>query len=88
MKLHPLECTDAGWFTRENLPSPTLGAERWADFISPPSTVTIVTSSTTTFVSRCGEVTSDATVEVAARRRQNFSRAQHFCRNYRAPLDR
>jgi ADP-ribose pyrophosphatase YjhB (NUDIX family) len=33
MKLHPLECTDAGWFTRENLPSPTLGAERWADFI-------------------------------------------------------
>jgi ADP-ribose pyrophosphatase YjhB (NUDIX family) len=33
MKLHPLECTDAGWFTRENLPSPTLGAERWADVI-------------------------------------------------------
>jgi ADP-ribose pyrophosphatase YjhB (NUDIX family) len=33
MKLHPLECSDAGWFTRDNLPSPTLGAERWADFI-------------------------------------------------------
>jgi len=33
MHLHPLECTDAGWFTRENLPSPTLGAERWADSI-------------------------------------------------------
>jgi ADP-ribose pyrophosphatase YjhB (NUDIX family) len=33
LNIHPLECTDAGWFTRDNLPSPTLGAERWADFI-------------------------------------------------------
>jgi ADP-ribose pyrophosphatase YjhB (NUDIX family) len=31
MRIHPLECTDAGWFRRDNLPSPTLGAERWAD---------------------------------------------------------
>lgn len=31
MKIHPLECTDAGWFRRDNLPSPTLGAERWAE---------------------------------------------------------
>jgi len=31
MKIHPLECTDAGWFRRDHLPSPTLGAERWAD---------------------------------------------------------
>ena len=31
LDIHPLECTDAGWFTRDNLPSPTLGAERWAD---------------------------------------------------------
>ena len=30
MNIHPLECTDAGWFTRDNLPSPTIGAERWA----------------------------------------------------------
>jgi len=30
MKIHPLECSDAGWFTRDNLPSPTIGAERWA----------------------------------------------------------
>ncbi len=30
LKIHPLECTDAGWFTRDNLPTPTLGAERWA----------------------------------------------------------
>jgi ADP-ribose pyrophosphatase YjhB (NUDIX family) len=30
MNIHPLECTDAGWFTRDNLPSPILGAERWA----------------------------------------------------------
>ena len=30
LKIHPLECADAGWFTRDNLPTPTLGAERWA----------------------------------------------------------
>jgi ADP-ribose pyrophosphatase YjhB (NUDIX family) len=30
MKVHPLECTDAGWFTRDTLPSPTIGAERWS----------------------------------------------------------
>ena len=30
LKIHPLECTDAGWFTRDNLPKPTIGAERWA----------------------------------------------------------
>ena len=30
LKIHPLECTDAGWFTRDNLPTPTIGAERWA----------------------------------------------------------
>jgi ADP-ribose pyrophosphatase YjhB (NUDIX family) len=26
---HPLECSDAGWFDRDHLPSPILGAERW-----------------------------------------------------------
>jgi ADP-ribose pyrophosphatase YjhB (NUDIX family) len=31
LDIHPLECTDAGWFTRDHLPSPTLGAERWAE---------------------------------------------------------
>lgn len=31
LNIHPLECTDAGWFTRDNLPTPTLGAERWAE---------------------------------------------------------
>ena len=31
MNLHPLECSDAGWFTRGNLPARTIGAERWAD---------------------------------------------------------
>ena len=30
LKLHPLEVTDAGWFARESLPTPTIGAERWA----------------------------------------------------------
>jgi ADP-ribose pyrophosphatase YjhB (NUDIX family) len=28
---HPLECSDAGWFTRDNLPTPIVGAERWAE---------------------------------------------------------
>ena len=31
LNIHPLECTDAGWFTRDALPSPTIGAERWSD---------------------------------------------------------
>ena len=30
LQLHPLEVTDAGWFARESLPTPTIGAERWA----------------------------------------------------------
>jgi len=29
--LHPLECSDAGWFTRDNLPEPLLGGERWVE---------------------------------------------------------
>ncbi len=29
--LHPLEVADAGWFYRDELPSPTIGADRWAD---------------------------------------------------------
>lgn len=28
---HPLECLDAGWFAPEALPSPLIGAERWAE---------------------------------------------------------
>ncbi|MGH9019591.1 MAG: NUDIX hydrolase N-terminal domain-containing protein [Acidimicrobiales bacterium] len=28
---NPLEASDAGWFAREGLPSPIIGAERWAD---------------------------------------------------------
>jgi len=30
LKFHPLECKDAGWFKRDALPAPTIGAERWA----------------------------------------------------------
>ena len=30
LRPHPLECRDAGWFRRDALPSPTIGAERWA----------------------------------------------------------
>jgi ADP-ribose pyrophosphatase YjhB (NUDIX family) len=28
---HPLECRDVGWFTRDTMPSPLVGSERWAD---------------------------------------------------------
>jgi ADP-ribose pyrophosphatase YjhB (NUDIX family) len=28
---HPLECSDAGWFSRDALPEPIVGAERWAE---------------------------------------------------------
>jgi ADP-ribose pyrophosphatase YjhB (NUDIX family) len=31
LKLHPLEVTDAGWFDRDALPTPIIGAERWAE---------------------------------------------------------
>ena len=30
LNLHPLEASDAGWFERDALPSPIIGAERWA----------------------------------------------------------
>ncbi len=31
LAIHPHEVTDVGWFTRDALPSPTIGAERWAE---------------------------------------------------------
>jgi ADP-ribose pyrophosphatase YjhB (NUDIX family) len=31
LNIHPLEVTNAGWFARDELPSPTIGAERWVD---------------------------------------------------------
>jgi ADP-ribose pyrophosphatase YjhB (NUDIX family) len=27
---HPLECSDVGWFAEDRLPSPLIGAQRWA----------------------------------------------------------
>ena len=30
LRPHPLECLDAGWFGRDELPDDTLGSERWA----------------------------------------------------------
>lgn len=33
LRLHPLEVSDAGWFTRDALPEPTLGADRWSGLI-------------------------------------------------------
>jgi ADP-ribose pyrophosphatase YjhB (NUDIX family) len=30
LRPHPLECLDAGWFGRDELPADTLGSERWA----------------------------------------------------------
>lgn len=29
LSFHPLECSDAGWFSEDSLPSPLAGAERW-----------------------------------------------------------
>ena len=31
MNPHPLECSDAGWFARDKIPSPTIGAGRWVE---------------------------------------------------------
>jgi ADP-ribose pyrophosphatase YjhB (NUDIX family) len=33
LKAHPLECRDVGWFTRDTMPSPIVGSERWADTV-------------------------------------------------------
>jgi ADP-ribose pyrophosphatase YjhB (NUDIX family) len=33
LKAHPLECRDVGWFTRDTLPSPMVGVERWGDHV-------------------------------------------------------
>jgi ADP-ribose pyrophosphatase YjhB (NUDIX family) len=30
---HPLETRDVGWFTRDTMPSPLVGSERWADHV-------------------------------------------------------
>ncbi len=30
---HPLECRDVGWFTRDTMPSPIVGSERWSDTV-------------------------------------------------------
>lgn len=33
LNLHPLECSDAGWFTRDRLPTPLMGVERWGEHV-------------------------------------------------------
>ncbi len=33
MRAHPLECRDVGWFTRDTLPAPLVGSERWGDHV-------------------------------------------------------
>ena len=33
LRLHPLEVTDAGWFSLDALPHPTVGADRWGPMI-------------------------------------------------------
>ncbi len=30
LKPHPLECTDVGWFTEDNMPEPMYATDRWA----------------------------------------------------------
>jgi ADP-ribose pyrophosphatase YjhB (NUDIX family) len=31
LEAHPLECRDVGWFTRDTLPTPMVGVERWGE---------------------------------------------------------
>jgi ADP-ribose pyrophosphatase YjhB (NUDIX family) len=31
LKLHPLEVKNAGWFARDEIPTPTIGVERWGE---------------------------------------------------------
>ncbi len=31
LRAHPLECSDVGFFARDNMPEPLIGAERWID---------------------------------------------------------
>jgi ADP-ribose pyrophosphatase YjhB (NUDIX family) len=33
LQAHPLETSDVGWFTRETLPHPLVGSERWGDHV-------------------------------------------------------
>ena len=33
LEAHPLECTDVGWFSRDTLPTPMVGVERWGDHV-------------------------------------------------------
>ena len=33
LKAHPLECSDVGWFSRDAMPSPLVGSERWGDHV-------------------------------------------------------
>jgi ADP-ribose pyrophosphatase YjhB (NUDIX family) len=32
LKAHPLECSDAGWFSADGMPAPLAGYELWGDF--------------------------------------------------------
>ena len=31
LRAHPLECSDVGWFSPDELPTPLVGVERWGD---------------------------------------------------------
>jgi ADP-ribose pyrophosphatase YjhB (NUDIX family) len=33
LKPHPLEVSDVGWFTRDTMPSPLVGSDRWGDHV-------------------------------------------------------
>ena len=59
LRLHPLEVTDAGWFDRDALPSPTIGAERWAGPVFAAIDGERATSTTTTCAVRSGGVNSE-----------------------------
>lgn len=33
LRAHPLECSDVGWFSPDNLPTPLVGVERWGEAV-------------------------------------------------------
>jgi ADP-ribose pyrophosphatase YjhB (NUDIX family) len=33
LQAHPLECRDVGWFTRDTLPAPLVGSDRWGEHV-------------------------------------------------------
>ena len=90
---HPLECSDVGWFSPDNLPTPLVGASDGASTSSPPSRARSATSSTTGSAGRCGGARATGRPQSIAgrgrrrrcRRRPACAAVTASCRSCRAP---